>query len=91
MSAWIQTAAGSLIRGGSVTHVSVRESAEGWTVGVSAAAAPATFAMVAGQDSANSIRNQIAMQLDLAETRQEPSLIAWVEDRVSVSLLAVGE
>lgn len=90
MAAWIQTTAGSLIRGEAVTHVSVRQTPTGWEVGVSAAAAPAAFASLDTLDAANMVRNRIAMELDLANAQSDPALIAWAEDKVNVSMLAVA-
>lgn len=64
MNAWILTAAGNLVNASSVTHVTVKESADGSvTVGLASAAIPSKIVECPDRTEALTLRNRLAVAL----------------------------
>lgn len=87
MDMWIETAAGSLVKADSVTHVVVRENTatSTWDVSVSASAAPALFASAADEPSAKRVRNSLVIQMAAGNPGKGAHIIAYAAAEQSVS------
>lgn len=67
MNAWILTAAGNLVNASSVTHVTMKPTADGTiAVGLSSASNPSKIVECADESQATTLRNRLAAALSHA-------------------------
>lgn len=86
MDVWIETTNGTLVKASATTHISMRKSDSGWDVSVSASAAPAPFASgLADKDTARVVRNTLALSMSTASHAEEPQVVVYDEEALSVS------
>jgi hypothetical protein len=79
VNTWIQTIAGNLVSGASVTHITMKETDSGvFTVGLTAGGAPATITRGSSIEAATAVRNRLAVAL--SAMHETPTLISVDEE-----------